>query len=488
MQRQYGRDNSGLLGRMARPRGSLAFMTPEDVSFDLFASDLGLDPLIDSSGEEDHTEAPAERPKSRKRPRPPQAPTKDSKYYEDCTYGRFVREDEFNKTMAEHGVDGAAEFVSHFRLPWPAFLELEAALHAKGHFIRKKQTTIPPRHRLWAAMRMLGRGMAVTDERDHSRMSDRSVRRAFHEFIHAVGDDLFDEFVYPPETEAEVESALGMYRAAGADGCMLSIDVVHIPWGMCPAGLFNLCSGRYGHPTLGFECTVTHDLRFVACSAASAGTISDKTIVKVDPFVLAVRNGLYGHVPFNLRDLNGGVSRFLGPVFLCDGGYHLWRELQTGYGPSTDEVKKAWTNKVASLRKDVECAFGILKKRFRILKIPCELRRASDIAAMFRTALVLHNLCIKHAGREGVSHSWRSDSLPAEYGHFDSGVVGSTVEWPLCGYPSSVVMPDTDLTDVGLYTPIPAAVTEKDEGPDGFDALRDALAMNHWYRTKIAKK
>ena len=488
MQRLSGRDNTGLLGRMLRPTSSLVHMTPDDVAFDLLAGDLGLDPLNDSTSEsQDEGAAPTQKSR-RKRRRPTNAPRKDAAYYRQCTYGRFLEENEFNKTMEEDGVCGYQEFVDRFRLPWPAFVELEQALHAKGHFLNKRQTVIPPRFRLWSALRQMGRGMAVTDERDHSRMSARSIRRAFAEFIHAVGDELFEEFVYPPETDDEVQKAMGLYAASGADGVICSIDVVHLPWGMCPMGLYNVCAGRYGHPTLGFECAVTHDTRFVSCSAATAGSISDKTIVKVDPFVTAVRGGKYAHVPFELRDLRGGVSRFLGPVFICDGGYHLWRELQTGYGPTTDLIKQAWTAKHESLRKDVECSFGILKRRFRILKIPCELRRASDIAALFRTALVLHNLCLKHNGGENVSHSWRSDNFPADYGQFDSGVVGSVVEWPLCGYPPSVVMPDTDLTDIGVDKPIPVALTEKDEGPRGFEFLRDAMAKNHWYRTKIAKK
>ena len=143
MQRLPGRNNSGLLSRMGRPTSSLVHMTPEDVAFDLFAGDLGLDPLKSSSSEPENEGAPSTYPTRRKRRRPTNAPSKDAEYYRDCTYGRFVAEDEFNKTMEKDGVDGRKEHLDHFRLPWPAFVELEHALQAKGNFVAKKQPVIP---------------------------------------------------------------------------------------------------------------------------------------------------------------------------------------------------------------------------------------------------------------------------------------------------------------------------------------------------------
>ena len=119
-------------------------MTPDDVAFDLLAGDLGLDPLNDSTSESQEEGAAPTQKSRRKRRRPTNAPRKDAAYYRQCTYGRFLEENEFNKTMEEDGVCGYQEFVDRFRLPWPAFVELEQALHAKGHFLSKRQTVIPP--------------------------------------------------------------------------------------------------------------------------------------------------------------------------------------------------------------------------------------------------------------------------------------------------------------------------------------------------------
>ena len=59
-----------------------------------------------------------------------------------------------------------------------------------------------------------------------------------------------------------------------------------------------------------------------------------------------------------------------GLYLICDGGYHLWRCLQFPLKDVPDIWARRWSKRLESVRKDVECAFGILKKRFRILKVP----------------------------------------------------------------------------------------------------------------------
>jgi hypothetical protein len=48
-----------------------------------------------------------------------------------------------------------------------------------------------------------------------------------------------------------------------------------------------------------------------------------------------------------------------------------------------------------SMRKDIECTFGILKQRFRILKKPIRLYFEDDIDDVVRTCAVLHNILLE---------------------------------------------------------------------------------------------
>lgn len=60
-----------------------------------------------------------------------------------------------------------------------------------------------------------------------------------------------------------------------------------------------------------------------------------------------------------------------GLYVICDGGYHNWRETQSPVGQGFASCKNdvQWNEWLESTRKDVERVFGILKKRFRILKV-----------------------------------------------------------------------------------------------------------------------
>ena len=51
-----------------------------------------------------------------------------------------------------------------------------------------------------------------------------------------------------------------------------------------------------------------------------------------------------------------------------------------------------------SVRKDVECTFGILKGRFRCLKLPIFYHSKKNIDNMFFTCCILHNMLLSNNG------------------------------------------------------------------------------------------
>jgi len=62
---------------------------------------------------------------------------------------------------------------------------------------------------------------------------------------------------------------------------------------------------------------------------------------------------------------------FVLPYFLVDGIYPSWECFVKGRSQPFTEREKLFSKKIAAFRKDVERAFGILKKRFHSLKRPC---------------------------------------------------------------------------------------------------------------------
>ena len=51
------------------------------------------------------------------------------------------------------------------------------------------------------------------------------------------------------------------------------------------------------------------------------------------------------------------------------------------------------------MRKDVECTFGILKGRWRILKVPMPFHTKREVDNVFFTCCALHNMLLEHDGK-----------------------------------------------------------------------------------------
>ena len=84
------------------------------------------------------------------------------------------------------------------------------------------------------------------------------------------------------------------------------------------------------------------------------------------------------------------------------------------YKTTSQEKLALWSKRLESIRKDVERTFGVLKKRFRVLKLPLLFREASFIEDMFITCCVLHNMLLHHDSQfqDGRFRRGTSPTLP----------------------------------------------------------------------------
>jgi hypothetical protein len=58
------------------------------------------------------------------------------------------------------------------------------------------------------------------------------------------------------------------------------------------------------------------------------------------------------------------------------------------------EKHRFFSAKQSTLRKDVECVFGLLKKRFNILDIPSQFYSQHTLGLIMRACIILHNMII----------------------------------------------------------------------------------------------
>ena len=77
---------------------------------------------------------------------------------------------------------------------------------------------------------------------------------------------------------------------------------------------------------------------------------------------------------------------------IVDGGYIDIPELISGFKYSSERVEYKFTDWIASVRKDVECLFGILKARIRYLRNSVLAQTQESVDDAFITCCILHNM------------------------------------------------------------------------------------------------
>ncbi|XP_076912388.1 uncharacterized protein LOC143570683 [Bidens hawaiensis] len=146
-------------------------------------------------------------------------------------------------------------------------------------------------------------------------------------------------------------------------GMLGSLDCMHVGWAMCPTawrGQFH--RGDHPGPTI--------------------SPIIDDLIDGTEPPQAFFANGehFYGY-------------------YLVDGIYNEWGILVQAYAAPVSDKRKYFTKKQESARKDIEMAFGVLKKRWAMLANPIRFWTREKITEVVITCIILHNMILEDEGK-----------------------------------------------------------------------------------------
>ena len=259
-------------------------------------------------------------------------------------------------------------FRRRFRIPYPVFVSIVDSARAK--FPEKRSAAnaqpVPLELKILGVLRVLGRSTVFDGINELSGIGVSTFHSFFHRFCEWFGSEIYRDWVSMPKSEDEIAAITAAYALVGLPGAVGSMDVVHLAWGMCPAGLANLATGKEGYPSVAYNVIADHKCRILATLPGVYGSLNDKTIVRFDRFVEDVRsNPLFTESRFQVRT-DAGMEMVEGLWLLVDGGYHKWRALQSASNVINYPQYAAWRQTMESTRKDIERTFGRLKNRFRI--------------------------------------------------------------------------------------------------------------------------
>ena len=313
------------------------------------------------------------------------------------------------------------KFRNRFRCNYDSFLELLELVKADTVFSRwqgddaRGRQSSPVELLLLGALRYLGRGWTFDDLEENTSISEEVHRIFFHTFIKWGSTVLFDKYVtYPSQAGDELEEHCKEMDMCGLHGCVASTDATHVTMNRCPILRSNEHTGKKQDlPSRTYNICVNHRRQILHTTRGHPARWNDKTLALFDGFLMKIKKGtLYNDNVFWLNEYNEeGVvvlKKYNGAWLLCDNGYQNWSTLIAPMKDALLFTEVRWSKWVESVRKDVECTFGIMKGRFRILKIGIRIHSIKSVDQLWCTCCALHNMFLIN---DGLNNNWYAGSI-----------------------------------------------------------------------------
>nr|XP_051222271.1 uncharacterized protein LOC127340573 [Lolium perenne] len=168
-----------------------------------------------------------------------------------------------------------------------------------------------------------------------------------------------------------------------------------------------------------------------------AGSNNDINVLNQSPLFTDV---LRGEAPIVNFTVNGHEYNY--GYYLADGIYPSWAVFMKGVTLPQSEKHRLFTAAQSAWRKDVECAFGVLKARFNILAVPGRSYSRRTLGLIMRACVILHNMIIDDE---------RDTNLENIYETVDSNV-GPVIHNNAPPSLAARVQMDNEMRDSPMYT------------------------------------
>ena len=288
-----------------------------------------------------------------------------------------------------------------------------------------------------ACLRMLARDNCADDinELSFQILGESTVHNTFKKFVVNISTRLFPKFVKLAKGK-QLEKVLDTFAKIGLPGCVGSMDCTRVKWTMCPTRERWAHIGKEGFPTAVFLVIVDHDKYVQYVSCAYKGSANDVQICQNDQACLAAMHGSLENIEYELYNEFGEKYKCKGGYILVDGGFlnHIVFIEPDKFRLNKDSV--LFSEWLESVRKDVECFFGILKKRWWWFRNGICYHDTDVLSGAFKTVCTLNNMIML---------------FDQNSGKFDNG--WENVDWEHLNPDAD---DEVDLQDVAVPSALPA--------------------------------
>ena len=270
------------------------------------------------------------------------------------------------------------------------------------------------------ALRYLGRKCTFDCLEDVTFIGEKTHSRFFKAFIEYGSTVLYDRYVVSPTTAEDAVRHMHEMTIAGLSGAIGSMDATHVIVENCRYGLrISHKSHKLNKAARSYNIVANHRRRILSSTRGHPCSWNDKSIVLFDRFVEKIRSGeALEDVEFELLEYGPGneIHRvtYRGVWILVDNGYHPWSITIPPFNYVGNRKELRWSQWMESMRKDVECTFGILKKRWTVLSKGIQATNIITADKVWRTCCALHNYLLDI---DGLDEIWQDNVTCSDSGY-----------------------------------------------------------------------
>ncbi|XP_076894032.1 uncharacterized protein LOC143546207 [Bidens hawaiensis] len=132
-----------------------------------------------------------------------------------------------------------------------------------------------------------------------------------------------------------------------------------------------------------------------------------ESVINASPIFDRLTDGVSPGISFSTNDVNYEYG-----YYLVDGIYLEWATLVLSFTCPTDEKRQYFKKKHESARKDIERSFGVLKKRWSIIRQPAHFLQMDKLRNIMHTCIILHNMILEDSGRAVCQGEYNDEPEP----------------------------------------------------------------------------
>lgn len=236
--------------------------------------------------------------------------------------------------------------------------------------------------------RYLGSGCTFTDIHFSYRVGISTISIIVRQVCSVIWNNLIESCMPPPSEETWLRISDDFYKRTNFPNCLGCVDGKHIKISN-PAHGGSLFLNYKNYFSIVLMAICDSNYRFTYIDVGSYGKSSDSGIFKNSTFFKRLDEGKL-NIPGD-KALPNSKNIVLPHVFVGDEAFGLSKNLMRPYGGThLTATKRVYNYRLARARRYIECSFGIMTNKWRVLHRP--LNVSLDLAEdVVKAICILHN-------------------------------------------------------------------------------------------------